>query len=182
MLSGAALENAIRQLSSRPRRGTFFRAIPVEYQRTPLGHPPSMGANRFNLAGGTATLYLGASAHVCVDEVQMDTNPPRATVIFPVEFDLRAVADLHDANVLAALGLTPADVTFNFRSLGPHAQHATQLLGECCATLGCIDGLLYPSAAHASGQALAVFVDSLPVLGSSLVVHKANGRVWQRLP
>jgi hypothetical protein len=91
MLSGAALEAAVRQLPSRPRHGTFLRAVPLEHQRTPL-------------------------------------------------------------------------------------------LGEACAAARCIDGLAFASAARPGGQALAVFVDSLATLGSSLTVHRPSGRVWQRLP
>ena len=182
MLTGNALENAVRQLPSRPLRGTFFRAIPFEFQRTPLGRPPVMPSNRFNVGGGAPTLYLGADAHVCVSEVQMSAAPSRATVIFPVVLALQAVVDLQDPEVLAALGLEPDDVTFNFRSLGPHGRHETQVLGECCARLGCVDGLLYPSAAQAGGEALAVFEASLAALGSSITVHRPNGRVWQKLP
>src|SRR4051812_2974395 len=133
MLSGSALDTALRQLPSRPRRGTYFRALPVEYQRTPLGSAPTMSANRFNLRGGAVTLYLGADAHVCVDEVQLGTPPARPYVIFPVEIDLKAVVDLCDADVLAALALTRAELLFNFRSLGPGGRHVTQLLGETCA-------------------------------------------------
>jgi len=182
MLSGAALETALRQLTSRPLRGTYFRAIPSEFQRTPLGRAPLMPANRFNLPAGAGTLYLGENAHVCIDEVQADAPPARATTIFPIELDLKAVADLRDPAVLALVGLAAADVTFNFRSLGPHGRHATQLLGEHCASLGCIDGLLYPSAAHEGAHAIAVFEASLTTLGSSLTVRRPSGRVWQRLP
>ncbi len=182
MLRGAALENALRRLPTRPLRGTFFRAVPIEHQRTPLGHAPVMLANRFNLLAGAHVLYLGADAHVCVDEVQVHAVPARPTVIFPVEFDLKAVADLHDPDVLATLALTPDDVTFNFRSLGPRGRHVTQLLGECCASMRCVDGLLFPSAAQAGGRALAVLEACLAALGSSLTVHRPGGRVWQRLP
>ena len=182
MLTGAALENVVRLLHSRPLRGTYFRAIGARHMKTPLGHAPLMASNRFNLRGGAGTLYLGADAHVCVAEVQADALPADAVTIFPVEVDLKAVADLNDASVLVALGLTPADVVFNFRSLGRSGQHATQLLGECCAALGCIDGLMFPSAALVGGQALAVFEASLTTLGSSLTVRRPSGRVWQRLP
>jgi hypothetical protein len=182
MLSGPALDTALRLVPSRPRRGTCFRAIPTEYLRTPLGLPPTMNPNRFNLSGGTATLYLGGDAHVCLTEVQADAMPAKSYTLFPVELDLKAVVDLHDAAVLAALALTPAEVTFNFRSLGPGGRHATQLLGEACAAARCVDALAFPSAAQAGGEALAVFVDSLAALGSSLTVHRPSGRVWQRLP
>jgi RES domain-containing protein len=182
MLTGAALEAAVRKLPSRPRRGTFLRAVPIEYQRTPLGLPPTMNPNRFNLLGGAAALYLGGDAHVCIAEVQMLATPAVSYGIFAVELDLKAVVDLHDPAVLTALALTLEDVTFNFRSLGPGGRHATQLLGEACAAARCVDGLAFPSAAQPGGEALAVFVDSLAALGSSLTVHRPSGRVWQRLP
>ena len=181
MLAGTALDTAVRHLPSRPLRGTFFRAIPLKYRNTPFGLPPVMNANRFNLPAGTPALYLGADVHVCVDEVQMDASPD-PTVIFRIEVDLKAVADLRDPDVLAALALDADDVTFNFRSLGPAGRHSTQILGECCAQLACVDGLLYPSAAHAGGHALAVFEASLAALGGSLMVHGPSGRVKHRLP
>jgi RES domain-containing protein len=160
----------------------MLRAAPIEYQRTPLGLPPVMRPNRCNLAGGAAALYLGADAHVCIAEVQMIAAPAVSYGIFAVELDLKAVVDLHDPAVLAALALAPADVTFNFRALGPAGRHATQLLGEACAAARCVDGLLFPSAAMPGGEAIAVFVASLAALGSSLTVHRPSGRVWQRLP
>jgi hypothetical protein len=119
--------------------------------------------------------------HVCVDEVQMDASG-EPSAIFPIEVNLKAVADLRDPDVLAALALDAEDVTFNFRALGPAGRHSTQILGEACAACACIDGLLYPSAARDGGHALAVFETSLAPLGGSLTVHGPSGRVKHRLP
>jgi len=52
VLTGASLDNAIRQLNSRPFRSTFFRAFPLRYASDPLGRGRPIRAQRFNQAGG----------------------------------------------------------------------------------------------------------------------------------
>jgi hypothetical protein len=59
VLSGAALDEAIRNLPSRPLRNTFFRAMALRFHSDPLGKKRRINAQRFNITGGARVLYLG---------------------------------------------------------------------------------------------------------------------------
>jgi len=84
-----------------------------------------------------------------------------------------------------ALQLTPNDLAFNFRSLPPGSPPTdTQLLGERCSALSCIDGLLFPSFAlqPPTGTNIAVIEATLPILGSSIFVDDPGSNLRDRLP
>ena len=103
MLTGALLDTAIQQLISRPFRHTFFRAMPLRYARDPLGKRRPIVAQRFNLADGARVLYLAENQVTCLYEIQAFGWPPSATVIVPVQFNLKAVVDLRHPKVQAVL-------------------------------------------------------------------------------
>ncbi len=148
MLRGNALDSAIRQVPSRPCRDTFFRAMRANHIRDPLGKNRAINAQRFNIKGGARVLYLGEDHMTCLEEVQAFGFPSFSVAIVPVEVDLRAVVDLRDTSVLAALQLTINELRSNFRIPGMKSQPAlTQELGECAAASGCVDGFLYESLA-----------------------------------
>lgn len=179
MLTGALLDNALQQLISRPFRHTFFRAMPLRYARDPLGKRRPIVAQRFNLAGGARVLYLAEDQVTCLHEIQAFGWPPSATVIVPVQFDLKAVVDLRDPKVQAVLHTNSAELALNFRSSAPAA---TQVLGERCAASGRIDGLLFDSPAMPGKANLAVFEASLTKLGSFLAVNDPNNNLVDSLP
>lgn len=114
MLTGASLDNAIQQLISRPFRHTFFRAMPLRYAQDPLGKRRPIVAQRFNVAGGARILYLAEDQVTCLHEIQAFGWPPSATVIIPVQFDLKAVVDLRDRNVQNLCIPTPRNLVSIF--------------------------------------------------------------------
>jgi RES domain-containing protein len=179
VLTGASLDIAIRRLVSRPFRHTFFRAMPLRHARDPLGKRRPIAAQRFNLAGGARVLYLAEDQVTCLHEIQAFGWPPSATVIVPVQFDLKAVVDLRDPRVQAALHTNSRELALNFRSSAPAT---TQELGEHCAASGRIDGLLFDSPAMPGKKNLAVFEASLTKLGSFLAVNDPNNNLVDSLP
>jgi RES domain-containing protein len=179
VLTGALLDDAIRQLISRPLRHTFFRAMPLRYARDPLGKRRPIAAQRFNLAGGARVLYLAEDQLTCLHEIQAFGWPPATTVIVPVQFDLKAVVDLRDPKIQAALHTDSGELAINFRS---SAAAATQELGERCAASGRIDSLLFDSPAMPGKANLAVFEAALTKLGSSLAVNDPANNLVDSLP
>jgi RES domain-containing protein len=179
VLTGASLDRAIRQLISRPFRHTFFRAMPLRYARDPLGKRRPIVAQRFNLGGGARVLYLAEDQVTCLHEIQAFGWPPTATVIVPVQFDLKAVVELRDPKVQAALRTSSGELALNFRSSAPAA---TQELGERCAASGRIDGLLFDSPAMPGKANLAVLEASLTKLGSFVTVNDPNNNLVDSLP
>ena len=185
MLAGAQLDAAIRSVLSRPFRQAFFRASRLRHAGDPLGRGRPIAENRFNLENGARVLYLSEQAATCLEEIQATGFPPFSVGIVPVQLDLKAVLDLRDAKILGALHLTPNDLAFNFRSLPPGSPPTdTQLLGERCSALSCIDGLLFPSFAlqPPTGTNIAVIEATLPILGSSIFVDDPGSNLRDRLP
>jgi RES domain-containing protein len=181
VLTGVALDNAIRQLISRPLRHTFFRAMPLRHAGDPLGKRRPIVAQRFNLAGGARVLYLAEDQVTSLHEIQAFGWPPTATAVVPVQFDLKAVIDLRDPNVQTTLQTSSAEIALNFRSLaaGPAP---TQVLGERCCISGQIDGLLFESPAMPRKANLAVFEAALILLRSSIAVNDPNNNLFDSLP
>jgi RES domain-containing protein len=181
VLTGLSLEKAIQQLSSRPLRDTFFRAMQLRYAQDPLGRRRIIVAQRFNVAGGARILYLAEDQITCLHETQAFGWPPSATVIIPIQFDLKAVVNLRDHNQQNSLHTDATELGLNFRSVasGPAP---TQILGERCAASGRIDGLLFDSPAMPGKRNLAVLEAALAVLGSSLVVNDPTNNLSDTLP
>lgn len=181
MLSGVPLDHAIQQLNSRPFRHTFFRATPLRYAQDPLGKRRPIVAQRFNVAGGARVLYLADDQVTCLHEIQAFGWPASATVIVPVQFDLKAVVDLRDPNVQTVLQTNSAEIAMNFRSVTSRPA-PTQLLGERCAASGRIDGLLFDSPAMPGKADLAVLEVALSLLGSALAVNDPANNLFDSLP
>jgi hypothetical protein len=181
VLSGAALDNAIRKLPSRPLRNTFFRAVALRFHSDPLGKKRRINAQRFNVAGGARVLYLGEDQITCLHEIQAFGWPASAVAIVPVQLDLKAVVDLRNRDTQNLLDTNSGELAVNFRAIVPPPA-ATQRLGERCAALGGIDGLVYASAAAAGKIDLAVFEEALRTLGSSLTVFDPANELDDKLP
>ncbi len=181
MLTGVRLDHSIRQLTSRPFRHPFVRAMALRYARDPLGKGRAIVAQRFSVAGGARVLYLAEDQVSCLHEIQAFGWPPSATAIVPVQFDLKAVVDLRDPKVQTILQTSSAEIAMNFRSItsGPAP---TQMLGERCSASGRIDGLLFESPALAGKANLAVFEAALIPLRSSLAVNDPNNNLFDSLP
>ena len=129
MLTGAALDQAIQQLHSRPQRNTFFRAMLLRYASDPLGKRRPINAQRFNIAGGARVLYLAEDHFTCLQEIQAFSWPATSTAIVPVQFDLKAIVDLRDPAVQSLLQSNPSELVLNFRSVIP-GPAPTQTLGR----------------------------------------------------
>ncbi len=181
MLTGAALDSAIQQLITRPQRNTFFRAMQLRFHPDPLGKNRPITEQRFNVSSGARVLYLGEDQILCLHEIQAFGWPPATIAIVPVQFDLKAVVDLRDAQNQRLLQTNVAELSLNFRSLPPGSA-PTQMLGERCAAFGRIDGFLYESPALAGKTNLAVFETALSTLGSSLEVSDPANNLQDRLP
>lgn len=121
----------------------------------------------------------------CIEEVQAANFPASSVAIFPVELDLRAVVDLRNPATLSLLQLTNHDVALNFRSLpGGSPPTPTQLLGERCAALGCVDGIFFPSFARQppTETNIAIIEATLSILRSSISVNDPRNNLVDRLP
>jgi RES domain-containing protein len=180
MLSGDALDQAIRELLTRPLRGTWLRAMRLKYASDPLGRRRPIVAGRFNLAGGARVLYLGDSHVTCLHEVQAFGIPFNAVAVVPVTVSLQAVLDLADPAIVDRLHTTRDELALNFR-LRPQPT-ASQHLGDRCVMSGVVDGILYPSLAVSGGASLAVLEASLRRGASSLVVDDPSSGLHDELP
>lgn len=179
MLTAAALDAAIQQLPSRPLRHTYFRAMLLRYSSDPLGKGRPITAQRLTSAGAR----VREDRSTCLNEILAFGWPASSTAIIPVQFDSKSVVDLQDASVQAIIRLTPAELTFNFRSLPAGSAPAmTQILGERCAASKRFDGLLYESQSVPGKSALAVLEVALAGLGSSLTVYDPVNRLNDSLP
>lgn len=181
MLSEPALRAALPNLPSRPLRDTFLRSMLLKWSSDPLGKQrPLLSAGRFHLPNSARVLYLADDPQTAEHEVQAFGAPLRAIAIIPVNVNLNAVLDLTDEDIRGQLGLTAAELALNFR-ISPSAT-PTQILGECCASMGVVDGLLFPSVARRGGVCLAVLEAALVRLGSSIVVDDRYSGLRDRLP
>ena len=183
MLSGTALESVIRNIPSRPKRDTYFRAMAPKYSSDSLGKRRPIQPKRFNVKNGSRVLYLANNHVTCLAEVQAFGFPSSSVTIVPVQFNLQAVLDLTDPQILATLQLTTNELAFNFRVLGSTSPPApTQELGECATASGRIDGILFRSLGHPTGINLAVIETNLRRLGSSLSVSDQKNNLFDTLP
>jgi hypothetical protein len=183
VLNGASLDSAIRKVLSRPHRNVFYRATGVRWANDPLGKGRPIRSQRFNIAGRARALYFSQDQTTCLSEVQAFGWPPTSTAIIPVQVQLNAVIDLRDPAVLNALQLTATELAFNFRSLPPGSPPAeTQLLGECAAASGCVDGFFFESLAVSAKTNLVVFEANLRLLNSQLLVNDPQNNLIDRLP
>jgi RES domain len=178
MVTGADLEAVIARLPSRPLRAGMFRAMKLRWATDPLGKRRPIFAGRFNVKDSARVLYFGDTHATCLSEVQALGAPHFAVAIIPVQIQLQAVIDLRDRSTLASLCTTRQEWMLNFR-LRPNPT-PSQALGEACARLGCVDGILYPSPAHAGGLDLAVIEASL--LAGALTVHDPISGLGDHLP
>lgn len=184
MLTGRPLRQALATVPSRPLTAIYFRATLLVYSDDPLGKnrgkTPPLSAGRFNLAGGARVLYLADTHQTCAAESQAVGGASFAIATIPVHVRLQAVLDLRDPATLAALALTHEQIAINFR-LSRQAT-PTQQLGEACAKLETIDGILYPSLTPAGGLCLAVIEASLRTGSSGLTVNDPRNKLADQLP
>lgn len=187
MLSGAALQQLLAMPPTRPRRGVWFRASVTQHVVDPLGKHRPIGRNRFDVAHGARVLYCAEDPATCLYELQAFAWPPQAISIVPVEAQRQSVLDLTDANVLAALELTPAEVAFNFRAMPQLAPPtATQRLGEALAHRRTVDGVVWHSLAVPAGSplrpSLGIIEAGVAALGSSVGADDPLNHVTHSLP
>jgi hypothetical protein len=153
----------------------------LKWSSDPLGKQrPLISAGRFHLPQSGRVLYLARAAQTAGREVQAFGAPIQAVAIIPVTVELRAVLDLTDAGIRKKLRLTVDELAINFRV--SQVPTPTQILGECCASLGVVDGLLFSSIADPGGVCLAVIESSLARLGSSLEINDRHSGLQARLP
>jgi RES domain-containing protein len=155
----------------------------VIHANDPLGKNRPIRRHRFNIEAGARVLYFSEHPTTCFSEVQFLGFPPYSAAVIPVQVDLNAVIDLRDPAILATLQLTRAEVTFNFRSVPAGSPPvATQVLGECAAASGCVDGFLFESAAVPGATNLVVFEANLRQLNSRLIVNDPQNKLFDQLP
>jgi RES domain-containing protein len=169
-------EQALVQLaaSSRPLHTMYQRAMPNKHASDPLGRKRPIRPGRFNVAKGARVLYLGDDAVTCLHEAQLLGLPPQAVIVVPVQCQLAAVVDLRLPKVQKLLQTTAAEINANFRTF-LRQPAPSQALGEACATIRRIDGLLYASSARPGHHNLAVLEHALTPLRSRLIVSDPSG-------
>jgi RES domain-containing protein len=183
VLHGHQLTAAIRSLVSRPLRDRFYRAMLLKYAGDPLGRQRPITANRFNIENGARVLYLAETSETTLHEVRAFGFPALSVTIVPIAVKLKAIIDLRDANTLKARQLTSRDLSVNFRAAPSDSLPTfTQELGERCATIGCVDGILYESLALPGTANLAVIEAGLTHLKSSVTVNDPVNNLQDTLP
>jgi hypothetical protein len=106
--------------------------------------------------------------------------PAQSWLLLACEFDLHAVLDLRDPGIRAALQISATDLNQNHRSVNALGRRTpTQELGETCAALRCIDGIVFESLADPPNPNIAIVVVPLSALGSYVKVDQPTA---DRLP
>ncbi len=160
----------------------------LRYVETPLSAVGSiLTGGRYNPKGAFEVLYLAENATTTLLEVQFaassggrfQAQPKDPYVIFSVAFELQRLVDLHDAENLADLGLSPEDLQRPWRLKQARGERVfTQEIGQALLTLG-HEGFKYPSATDGTAN-LAVFPANLKP-GSYLKISW-EGRTLARVP
>jgi RES domain-containing protein len=158
----------------------LLEAQPIRPWQSPVwrhmfnDYPPdriNTGGARWN-PPGVGAIYTAVTRETALAEGQhaIDVQPHRTfaqRVLYEVRVDVRSLIDLTDLNLLAQLGVTPAELVSDDFT-------ACQRVGGATAWLG-MDGILVPSA-RSAGENLVLLIgegavgDELEVLRREIVL------------
>lgn len=187
------LERLVRVMehaSVAPYTGYAYRIVADKWREAPLSAVGSVrSGGRYNAPNSFPVLYCADSQMTAMMEVealfmtadgQLRGAPRNPDLVLTIECALSRVMDLTVDTLYAELGtsldeltsLTPSRFIVNARG----EETPTQRLGSACSFSGNISAIKVPSAAHASGFCLDIFVDSL-VVGERLSILDSTGRI-----
>lgn len=178
--------------------GPWSRAIGYRHLQGPppgLSGPPQplwggaarMVGARFTPPGSFDSLYLADNPVTAFLEVSALIQLPGGPVpvlaapwvVVSVEGELNHVLDLTQPAILAALGITPAEVTAPWVTA---ANPPMQVLGRLTHRSRRVVGIRYASAKHPGGTNLVVFPERLDIAsGNYLEVYDPHRQLSQRL-
>lgn len=155
-----------------------------------LGPKQSASGQRFSPPGDHAGLYvaverLTAGAEFTGSVAAWNQSGGGTSVVFKVDVKLERVLDLTDNSVLAALGLTPADVQSAWEGYLAlfGMEPVTWELGRAVFSSGRFDGILFPSKKNPpDGRCLLVFTERLTKGSTEVVLFSDDGSVRERVP
>lgn len=200
----AAVMERLARVRRRTIRGTLHRAIYAKYLLPPVADPEplyfdgSLAGRRFTPRMGPAGLYLSFDPSTPPAELRavvfehgapVSTEPHDPILLIAVRSVVHRVLDLTDADTLATLELTPADLRCDWEReqdeylAGRGPMPATQILALTAHASGLFAGIKYPSARTGFGVNLVVFPDRLlTARGDVLEVVDSGSHYSQRLP
>ncbi|MCX6857389.1 MAG: RES family NAD+ phosphorylase [Verrucomicrobia bacterium] len=155
-----------------------------------LGPKLSASGQRFSPPGDHAGLYvaverLTAGAEISGSVDEWNQSGGGTSVVFKMEVKLERVLDLTAGSVLAALGLTPADVQSQWEGYLAlfRKEPVTWELGRAVFGSGRFDGILFPSKKNPpDGRCLLVFTERLAKGSTEVVLFTDDGSVRERVP
>lgn len=175
-------ESVFRTLGQ-AHRGSFVRAVPLEFQDTPLSAFGSRGGGRYNAAGSFEVLYLGENADTVARETRLIVldaagndvaKPQPPTIIMTVEYDLQRAADLTDRKVLDLFGIRPAALLTKWLQIVRRGRvPVTHWLGAAALVAG-VEALIVPSKRYPGRANVAVIEENL-LRGSFVAIHDPRG-------
>lgn len=191
MLGGAALEEALQNLTPNPWTGVAYRLIPAQYAGTALSSIGSFRrGGRYNPRGAFEALYLADTPLTALQEINLvrvtdaailsAKSAPR--LLLSVEVALSGVLDITDAEVQDALGTNLQELTGSWLALNARGQLApTQALGAAADEHGAVEALRVPSAQDPRAANLVVFPGRLRP-SSRVRVYDDSGLIDAALP
>jgi RES domain-containing protein len=166
-----------------PHRGSYIRAIPLQFAGSPLSAIGSLRAGgRYNARGAFEVLYLADRPDNALREIEMlpnDTGVPTKihrvpTVIFSVRVRLQRVVDLTQDATRDMLGVSFDELVAPWRLIVAFGRvPMTHRIGAAARGAG-LEGLIVPSARQPRAKNLVVFRDCL-LRGSSADIRSAKG-------
>lgn len=165
-------------------RGSFSRAVPLQFQNDPL-NPIGSVANggRYNPKGTFEALYLGDNADTVARETRMIIKDAAGNtvyvahspkIIMTINYELQRVTTLDDATIRKKLGITRKVLLEEWRDIvDAGSVPITHVLGAAAITVG-IEGLYVPSAPNRPQTNLVIFPANLRI-GSFVEIHHPNG-------
>lgn len=168
----------------------MYRVIADKWRDTPLS---AIGAvqrgGRYNAPNAFPVLYsadsqmtamLEASALFVTADGRLEGVPRNPDLILTIKCDLLRVLDLTVPGLHDELGTTHEELVSSSPSrfiLNARGEETpTQQLGSACSYSGSISALKVPSAVHAAGFCLDIFLDSL-LMGEEVSILDESGRI-----
>jgi RES domain-containing protein len=200
--------SGVSLLKVKPHAGVGWRAVPPLYAGSALATTYSATvSSRFSPATvahpGFEILYLAETRMVAEFEVRallgspmtpggIVVNPAAMCVVFPMQFQVSAIADLSDPSEASAVGTNAQELTgdwqgYRFRGphtsvTGPTGKAPTQDLGEQLFALRPdVKGLISLSARVPYHRILAIFPQRL-IAGTDFVQYNSPGGAPIRIP
>jgi RES domain-containing protein len=167
---------ALYNVSCEPINGTFIRYMRTKYGDTPMAIEGSiLNGGRYNVAGLFGALYLGFDHVTCQSEVSQGIAAgvpfkKGAFTAWDYHVHLHSIVRLDNVAVQTMLGITKSEITI----AGNH--WTASGIGEHLHKRGVVEGLVAPSAHHATGLCLDVYLDRLAA--TSEVKPNANLGTW----